>query len=79
MNLTNDELQVLEEIIELDGSCLTAFRCKKCPFARKCLSRFVIGTSGGGKPLSKQDRINMAADTLTHMELMGGDFGSASE
>ena len=60
--------KILEEIVELSGSCLEAKRCSVCPFAAVCLPEFVKDRES--RP-SKTERANMAADVLVRVDLLG--------
>jgi len=59
--------EILEKIVELDGNCLTAEICKECPFASKCLPQFLHGKQ---KRPSKDERLNLALDTMAHGVLL---------
>lgn len=57
--------EVLEKIIEKKGNCLSYKTCRHCPFARKCLPKFI---SDKKNPLSNADRLNLALDSLIREE-----------
>jgi hypothetical protein len=61
--------ETLDKIIDLDGDCLDAKICEVCPFASLCLPDF-LHTS---KRPTKQERVQMALDTLTRNHLMADD------
>ena len=62
--------QILEKIVELDGDCLSAKICKQCPFASRCLPQFLHGKQ---KSPSKDERLNLALDTLAYGVLLDDD------
>ncbi len=61
MALSPNDQNVLEEIVKTDGSCLNSERCKRCPFRAMCLPEFLAPA-----PLSKEQRLKMALDVLSH-------------
>ena len=65
MSLSDNDAQILQEIVELDGHCLKRERCLLCPFRSMCLPEFL-----NPHPPSKSQRFNMALDVLTHNALM---------
>ena len=64
--LSENDATALQEIVELEGSCLLKDRCLRCPFRAMCLPEFLNPT-----PPSKNQRFNMALDVLTHNTLVG--------
>lgn len=62
------EKKVLDTIVSLDGNCLKFQLCAACPFKYDCLPRFLVGHNVN--KFSKQERMNMALDTLARVELM---------
>lgn len=56
--------KILQEIIDLDGNCLSDSRCRNCPFKSKCLTEFT-----SRRPPSKKRRAAMALDTLAALAL----------
>ena len=75
--ISDKHQDVLQEIIELKGSCLDAPRCLACPFKKECLPEFVKGE--GGAKLSKPQRMNKAVDLLTNLELIGEIYDGPSK
>lgn len=63
--LSKNDLEVLEEIVELEGGCLSTSRCLRCPFRAMCLPEFCNPT-----PPSKGQRFTMALDVITYNTLM---------
>jgi len=70
--LTNEQANVLEEIIDLGGECLENNRCIKCPFKNDCLPKFAEEDG----PWSHKTRMNLAINTLTREVLMGDTYES---
>jgi len=68
MALNSEDVEILEQIIELDGKCMESQRCSKCPFRGICLPEFLNTV-----PPTTQQRSRMAVDVLMHHTLMGGD------
>lgn len=64
--MKDQDLQVLEKIIELQGDCLKADLCRSCPFRKKCLPEFLKIVSH--RP-SKKERFNLALDAVTNTAL----------
>jgi hypothetical protein len=65
MSLSKNDAAVLQEIVELEGSCLRKERCLQCPFRSMCLPEFL-----NPFPPTKSQRFNIALDVLTHNALM---------
>jgi len=36
-----DKDNIIDEIIDLDGDCLSSVRCQSCPFKKNCLLEFL--------------------------------------
>ena len=66
--LSNDHKDILGDIVDLEGACLEADRCQRCPFAAVCLPEFVKDKEL--RP-TKSKRYQMAADVLVRHELLG--------
>lgn len=56
--------RVLQQIIDMEGDCLKANLCKKCPFKSSCLPQWLR------VPPSKAQRLARALDTLAHEGLL---------
>ena len=56
----------LQTIVELEGNCLNAKLCMKCPFAKNCLPAFM--KLWGARP-SREQRLNMALDHIARRSL----------
>lgn len=65
MALNTSDKDVLEEIVALDGSCMSSKRCDKCPFRARCLPEFLNPI-----PPSQEQRLKMAQDVLAHHYLI---------
>lgn len=65
MALSDSDKMILEQIVETEGQCLKAERCKKCPFRAMCLPEFLNPI-----PPSQPQRLQMATDVLTHYYLI---------
>ena len=65
MALSNNDTQILEQIVELDGKCMDSQRCKLCPFRVMCLPEFLNPT-----PPTTEQRRSMALDVMTHHALV---------
>jgi hypothetical protein len=68
MALKEQEKNVLEEIVTLNGTCMLKARCDKCPFRVMCLPEWVYPN-----PPSQEQRLKMAQDVLTHHGLLDED------
>lgn len=65
MTLSKEHADTLEEIVGLDGNCLNAKMCSRCPFASVCLPEFL-----NARP-TKNQRKSMALDVLARHHLIG--------
>lgn len=65
MPLSENDKSIMEEIISVEGKCMSATRCAKCPFRAMCLPEFIYPN-----PPSPTQRKRMAVDILTHHELI---------
>lgn len=65
MALSNNDTQILEQIVNLDGKCMDSQRCKICPFRVMCLPEFL-----NPLPPSPEQRAKMALDVMTHHALV---------
>lgn len=65
MALNNNDAQVLEDIVKLDGKCMESQRCKVCPFRVMCLPEFLNPI-----PPTQAQRAKMALDVMTHHALV---------
>ena len=65
MALSNNDTNILEQIVSLDGNCMDSQRCKLCPFRVMCLPEFLNPT-----PPTKEQRAKMALDVMTHHALV---------
>ncbi len=61
MLLSSDDKNILEEIVETNGQCLKAARCKVCPFRAMCLPEFL-----NPSPPTPPQRLEMALGVLMH-------------
>ena len=61
--------RILDKIVELDGDCLNAALCQRCPFASRCLPDFLLEKS---RP-TRSERLQMALDVITRNHLMNDD------
>ena len=68
--MTDDQKDILEDVIDLGGNCLQAVRCSRCPFADKCLPKFAEKTG----PWSHKKRLDLAINTLTREVLIGDTY-----
>lgn len=66
--MNNNDTEVLQAIIDLDGNCLKSIRCIKCPFKHVCLPKFLE------KRLSHQQRVNMALSHIVNTSLLDDDI-----
>jgi hypothetical protein len=64
--LDNAQIKVLNNIVEKNGDCLTAYLCNECPFRKKCLPEFLHENT---RP-SRKERYEMASDTLARISLL---------
>lgn len=65
MALSKEDQDILQEIIDTKGACLSSVRCRKCPFKALCLPEFL-----NPYPPSQPQRFQMALDVLTHQALV---------
>lgn len=65
MALKPTDEQILQEIVDKNGDCLSAPRCHQCPFRSMCLPEFLVPT-----PPTEQERLSMAKKVLTHAALL---------
>lgn len=68
MSLIQKEMNILQEIIDLEGKCLDSIRCSKCPFRATCLPTFLDDS-----PISHQKRLRMALDVLSYDAILDDD------
>ena len=69
MGLTNQDIQILQEIVDLEGKCLESNRCKVCPFRAICLPDFL-----NTRPPTASHREKLAMDVLTHHALIDSEI-----
>lgn len=65
MSLTNKDINILQEIVNVRGNCLYSKRCSECPFRSRCLPEFL-----NIEPPTQNQRFNMAVDVLTYHQLL---------
>lgn len=65
MGLSVTDKDILEEIVSVDGQCMSSKRCERCPFRAICLPEFLNPV-----PPSQPQRLKMAIDVLTHHALI---------
>lgn len=65
MPLSDSDKNIMQEIVLVQGKCMSATRCTKCPFRAMCLPEFIYPN-----PPSQAQRSRMAMDILTHHELI---------
>lgn len=68
MALTSNDARILQEIVDLDGSCMSSQRCKVCPFRVMCLPEFLYPN-----PPTPEQRAKMALDVMMHHVLADED------
>lgn len=68
MALNTQDIDILEQIVKVEGKCMESTRCSKCPFRSLCLPEFLNVI-----PPTTNQRQQMALDVLTHHSLMGDD------
>lgn len=61
MQLSNRDVEILEEIIEVGGKCLFSKRCPECPFRKRCLPEFL-----NYMPPSSNQRFTSALNVLSY-------------
>lgn len=64
--------QILEEIIDLNGKCLDAERCAKCPLRNKCLTTFIKSSEPKSR-FQDFERVNLASNILFNEIVMDDD------
>lgn len=64
--ITKKDRQILDEIINLEGKCLSSSRCLECPFKALCLPQFLAPA-----PLPQYKRLKMAVDVIAYNDLLG--------
>jgi hypothetical protein len=69
MLLSNDDKNILEEIVETSGHCLKASRCKACPFRAMCLPEFL-----NPSPPTPPQRLDIAVGVLMHNAVIDEDI-----
>jgi len=62
--VTEQEIQILNQIISLNGNCLGNL-CETCPFRNRCHSEFILD-----KWPSKEKRAAIALDALTNLLIL---------
>jgi hypothetical protein len=65
MALSDEDKKALEEVVAANGNCLSAERCKRCPFKALCLPEFL-----NPKPPTQPQRLEMALEVLSHHYLV---------
>lgn len=65
MSLPKQDENILQDIVDLDGNCLSAPRCERCPFRSMCLPEFLVT-----QPPTQAERKGMAVKVLTHNALL---------
>jgi hypothetical protein len=65
MALNNNDSNILEQIVQLEGKCMESQRCKLCPFRVMCLPEFI-----NPNPPSPEQRMKMSLDVLAHHALV---------
>jgi hypothetical protein len=66
--ISNRDLEILQEIVTLNGKCLNSKRCLECPFRSMCLPEFLAP-----QPLPQKKRAKMALDVLSYNHILGDD------
>ena len=61
-------MTVMEQIIALEGQCISSSRCSICPFRSRCLPEFISST-----PPTAAQRRDMALNALSRAVLLGDD------
>ena len=69
MALSNQDIVVLEQIVSLEGKCMSTERCNLCPFRAMCLPEFLNPV-----PPTQQQRERMAMDILMHHHILDEDM-----
>ncbi len=68
MAMNKKDIDILEEIISVNGKCLQSKRCEDCPFRSVCLPEFLNVI-----PPTQTQRYKMAADVLSYHGLLNDD------
>ena len=63
-------IKILNEIVSLDGNCLTPERCKNCPLRLECHPTFYKSEDSGRSRFRDFERVNHAMDILTSVVLL---------
>lgn len=63
--MTENDKKILQEIVDVKGSCLQAKRCTACPFRKRCLPDFLEQF-----PPSRELRFRLAFEALTNSALL---------
>jgi hypothetical protein len=66
--ISSKDAEILQEIVTLDGKCLSSKRCTECPFRSMCLPEFLAPT-----PLPQHKRAKMALNILSYNDLLDDD------
>lgn len=74
MKLTDEQRKILEDIVSVDGKCLSSRRCRLCPMRSKCLPKFLTTF-----PPSTTSRQRTALDILAHDYLIDVDLKDSVE
>ena len=69
MALSDSDKKVMQQIVDLEGKCMKAERCNKCPFRAMCLPEFIYPN-----PPTQSQRMKMAMDILVHHELIDNEL-----
>lgn len=62
--LTEKDIEVLEEVVLLEGNCMSASRCSVCPLRSKCLVQFLWSHSA-------TSRMQVAMNVLSSYYILG--------
>lgn len=63
--MDRQQLQIIQKIIDLKGSCLSASICKSCPLRTDCLPSFLTSKNN-----TAQKRLNAALTIITNFILI---------
>lgn len=69
MSLSTKDLNIIQDIIALEGRCMSSNRCVSCPFRSMCLPEFL-----NSSPPSPSQRENIAISVLTHYTFIDSDM-----
>jgi hypothetical protein len=61
MDFIKTEHEILQNIIDTDGNCLSSTNCKHCPFADKCLG---MAITKARRLLPRISRVRLAYERL---------------